>query len=424
MNLKGSDWEMGKKLSPWESQLITIKKVSDFMGLETAVYEVVSKPKAVLQVALPIKMDNGSVKCFEAFRIHHDDSRGPTKGGIRYHPHLDLDTEKALAAWMTWKNAVVSLPYGGGKGGIACDPKKLSRGELERLTRAYAAAIARFVGVDLDIPAPDVGTNAQIMAWFVDEYYKVIGHITPGIITAKPLALGGSLGRTAATGRGCFFAAVEASKAFDIPIKGAATSVQGYGNVAYYAALNFHDAGAKIVAVSDSRGGVYNKDGIEPRKLMEHKAETGSVVGFPGCEKITTLDPLTVDCDILVPAALEDMITGENAGDIKAKLIVEGANGPTLPEGDRILDENGVVVLPDILANAGGVTVSYFEWVQNRMGYYWTEEEVDQRLERVMKKAFNDVHGQAKRYEVNMRDGAYALALDRVAEAMKLLGRI
>ncbi|MCW3991754.1 MAG: glutamate dehydrogenase, partial [Candidatus Bathyarchaeota archaeon] len=248
--------------------------------------------------------------------------------------------------------------------------------------------------------------------------------IIPGVITAKPIAIGGSMGRTAATGRGVFFAAVEASKSFDIPIKGASVSVQGYGNVAYYAALNFHDAGAKIVAASDSRGGVYDEDGIDPRKLMEHKAETGSVVGFPGCEVISTTDPLTVGCDILVPAALENMITGENAGDINAKLIVEGANGPTLPEADEILGEKGVVVIPDTLANAGGVTVSYFEWVQNRTGYYWTEEEVDQRLEQVMKQAFNEVHGQAEEYKVNMRDGAYALALGRVAEAMRLLGRI
>ena len=415
---------MSKKLNPWESQLVNIKKVSDFMGLEPSVYEVVSKPKRILQVALPIKMDDGSVTCFEAFRIHHNDARGPTKGGIRYFPHLDLDTEKALAAWMTWKNAVVNLPYGGGKGGIACDPKRLSKSELERLTRAYAAAIARFVGVDLDVPAPDVGTNAQIMAWFVDEYYKVTGQIIPGVITAKPIPIGGSLGRTAATGRGCFFAAIEASKAFNIPIKGASVSVQGYGNVAYYAALNFHDAGAKIVAVSDSRGGVYNKDGIDPRKLTEHKARTRSVAGFPGCEEIGTKGPLTVECDILAPCALENMITKENAADIKAKLIVEGANGPTTPEADEILDDLGIIRIPDILANAGGVTVSYFEWVQNRMGYYWTDEEVDQRLERVMKQAFKDVHGQAKKYNVNMRSGAYALALGRVADAMKLLGWI
>jgi len=415
---------MSTKLNPWESQLQNVKKVSDIMGLEPAVYEVVSKPKAIMYVSLPIKMDDGTVKNFEAFRIHHNDARGPTKGGIRYFPHLDIDTEKALAAWMTWKNAVVDLPYGGGKGGITCDPKKMSRGELERLTRAYAAAIARFVGVDLDIPAPDVGTDAQIMAWFLDEYYKVTGQIIPGVITAKPISLGGSLGRTAATGRGCFFAGVEASKAFDIPIKGAMVSVQGFGNVAYYAALNFNEAEARIVAVSDSQGGVYKREGIDPKKLMEHKQKTGTVVGYPGTKKIGTMDTLTVECDILVPAALENMITAKNAGDVKAKLIVEGANGPTTPDGDKILDDKEIMVIPDILANAGGVTVSYFEWVQNRMGYYWTEEEVDQRLERVMRKAFNDVHKQSDKHKVNMRYGAYALALGRVAEAMKMRGII
>lgn len=413
-----------KRINPWEEQLKVIKTVLEFMELEPAVYEVVSKPKAILQVSLPIKMDNGSIKVFEAFRIHHNDARGPCKGGIRYHPHVDLDTEKALAAWMTWKCAVVNLPYGGAKGGIACNPKELSRGELERLTRAYAAAIAKFVGVDLDIPAPDVGTDAQIMAWFVDEYYKVTGRIIPGVITAKPICIGGSLGRTAATGRGVFFTAVEASKKYGIPIKGARVAIQGYGNVGYYSALNFYEAGAKIVAVSDSKGGIYCREGLNPEEVMKHKRETGSVSGFPGCEEIGSKGPLTADCDILIPAALENQLTGENAGDVKAKLIVEGANGPTTPEADRILDEKGVIVLPDILANAGGVTVSYFEWVQNRMGYYWTAEEVDERLGRIMSQAFRDVAEQAERYGVNLRYGAYALALDRVAEAMRVRGII
>jgi len=403
---------------------LNIKKVSDFMGLEPAFYEVVSRPKRILQVSLPIKMDDGSVKCFEAFRLHHNDARGPTKGGIRYRPHLDLDTEKALAAWMTWKNAVANLPYGGGKGGIACDPQKLSRGELERLTRAYAAAIARFVGVDLDIPAPDLGTDAQIMAWFVDEYYKVTGKIIPGVITAKPIVLGGSKGRSMATGRGVFLTAVEASKVFDVAIKGATVSIQGYGKVAYPAALNFHNAGAKVIAVSDITGGFYDKDGIDPSELREFMNKTGGIVGYHGLEDISTQGALTVDCDILVPAATENVITGENAGDIKAKMIVEAANGPTTADGDKILNEKKIIVIPDILANAGGVTVSYFEWVQNRMGYYWTEEEVEQRLARVMKQAFKDVHEQAEKYKVNMRYGAYALAFGRVAEAMRLLGWI
>ena len=415
---------MSEKLNPWESQLTNLRKVSEIMNLDPAVYEVVSKPLRILQVSLPIRLDDGSIKSFEGFRIHHNYARGPCKGGIRYVPNLDLDTEKALGAWMTWKNAVVNLPYGGAKGGIACDPKKLSKGELERLTRAYAVAIADFVGVDLDIPAPDVGTNAQIMAWFADEYYKISRRIIPGVITAKPIELGGSLGRTAATGRGCYFTAVEASRIYDIPIKGASVSVQGYGNAAYYSALNFHQAGANLVAASDSRGGVYNDQGIDPEKLMEHKAKTRSVVGFPGCETISSKNPLTVECDILVPAALENMITLENVDDVKAKLVVEAANGPTTPDADRVLDEKGIICIPDILANAGGVTVSYFEWVQNRMGYYWSESDVDQRLEKVMKTAFKDVYNYSKKYDVNLRYGAYALALDRVGKAMHLRGWI
>ena len=413
---------MSKKLSPWESQLLNVKSTCDLMGLEPAVYEVVSQPKAILKVALPLKMDDGSVKTFTGVRIHHNDARGPTKGGIRYHPHIDMETEMALAAWMTWKNAVADLPYGGGKGGINCDPKALSRGELERLTRMYAVAIAHFVGVDLDVPAPDVGTNAQIMAWFIDEYYKVTGRITPGVITAKPLSLGGSLGRSTATGRGCYFVGVEASKAFNIPIKGSKVAIQGFGNVARSAAFNYYDAGAKIVSVSDSRGGIYNKDGLNPYKLKEYKEETGKVSGFPGCKEVGAEGPLTVECNIMLPSALQNAITTENAGEVKAKLIIEGANGPTLPAADKILEEKGIIVVPDICANAGGVTVSYFEWVQNRMGYYWTAEEVDQRLERVMVKAFRDLKEQSDKYNVPLRTGAYALAIGRVAEAMRFRG--
>jgi glutamate dehydrogenase len=412
------------KLTPWESQLVNVKNTCDLMGLEPAVYEVISHPKAILTVALPLKMDDGTVKTFTGVRIHHNDARGPTKGGIRYHPHLDMDTEMALAAWMTWKNAVANLPYGGAKGGINCDPKTLSTGELEQLTRMYAKSIAHFVGVDLDIPAPDVGTNAQIMAWFVDEYYNVIGRITPGVITAKPIGLGGSLGRSTATGRGCYFVGVEASKEYGIPIKGSKVAIQGFGNVAKSAAFNFHNIGAKIVAISDSRGGVYNKDGIDPHKLRAYKDKTGKVSGYPGCEEIGSDGPLTVECDILIPAALQNALTSNNAGDVKAKLIIEGANGPTLPEADKIMNEKGIIIVPDICANAGGVTVSYFEWVQNRMGYYWTEEEVDERLERVMKKAFKDLKEQTDKYDVPLRTGAYALAISRVAEAMRLLGRI
>jgi glutamate dehydrogenase len=415
---------MVEKSKTWEYQLQYLREVSSLLGLEPSIHEIICKPKAILQVAMPVRMDDGSIRNFDGFRVRYNDALGPTKGGIRYYPGLDLDTEKALAALMTCKNAVVNLPYGGAKGGIDCDPKKLSRGELERLTRAYAAAIASFIGVDVDIPAPDVGTDSQTMAWFIDEYYKITSKIIPGVITGKPIVLRGSQGRTGATGRGCFFAAVETLKSHDLSIKGSAVSIQGFGNVAYHAAVNFHEAGCRIVAVSDSTGGVYSKDGVNPQELMDHKTRSGSVTGFQNTEAISSLDPLTVDCDIIVPAALEGMITLENAGDVKAKMVVEAANAPTTPEGDKILNEKGIIVVPDILANAGGVTVSYFEWIQNRIGLYWAAEEVDQRLEQVMSQAFKDVNEQAKRYNASLRMGAHALALSRVAEAMKLLGRI
>lgn len=415
---------MSKELNAWESQLVNVKKTCELMNLEPAVYEVISKPKAILEVSLPIKMDDDTVKTFKGVRVHHNDARGPTKGGIRYHPELELPSEMALAAWMTWKNAVVNLPYGGGKGGINADPKKLSKGELERLTRAYAAAFKDFIGVDLDIPAPDVGTNAQIMAWLIDEYYKVTGKITPGVITAKPLSLGGSVGRTAATGRGVFFAAREAFDKYDMSLKDATVAIQGFGNVAYYAATNFHDHGAKVVAVSDSSGGIYNPDGLDPRKVMEHKKDTGSVLKYPGSEEMGSAEVLTVDCDLAIPAALENVIDDELAKKIKADMIVEAANGPTLPSGDKVINEKDIILVPDIYANAGGVTVSYFEWVQNRQGYYWTEEEVDQRLERIMVKAFKDLTMQAEKYDVDLRTGAYALAIGRVAEAMRYRGII
>lgn len=415
---------MKEKTKIWEYQLQYLRNVSDLLGLEPAILEIVCKPKAILQVSMPVRMDDDSIKNFDGFRVRYNDALGPTKGGIRYYPGLDLETEKALAALMTCKNAVVNLPYGGAKGGIDCDPKKLSKRELERLTRAYAGAIYSFIGIDFDIPAPDLGTDSQTMAWFVDEYYKIKSKVVPGVITGKPIVLGGSQGRTSATGRGCFFVTVETSREHGFPIKGLAVSIQGFGNVAYHAALNFHEAGCKIVAVSDSTGGIYSKEGVDPRKLMEHKTKYGSVTGFPNSKKITSLDPLTVNCDILIPAALEGMITEKNAGDVKAKVVVEAANAPTTPEGDRVLNEKGVIVIPDILANAGGVTVSHFEWVQNRMGFYWTAEEVDQRLEQVMSQAFKEVYEQAKRYNTNLRMGAHALALGRVVEAMKLLGRI
>ena len=408
----------------FEEALKPVKKAADILGLDEATFNAIAQPEEVLTVSIPLRMDDGRLEVFTGYRVHHNSSRGPMKGGIRYHPNVTLDEVKALAMWMTMKCAVAGLPYGGAKGGIRCNPKEMSAGEIERLTRKYAAAIADFVGPDKDIPAPDVGTDAQTMAWFADEYYKIKRMVLPGVITAKPLSVGGSKGRGAATGRGLYFVVVEAAKAYGMELKGARVSIQGYGKVAKPAAEFLHEIGCKIVAVSDSRGGVYNPDGMDPRELSEFKAKNGTVVGFPGAEEISTTDPITVDCDILIPAALENQITKDNAYDVKAKLIAEGANGPTTPEAHEILVERGVVIIPDILANAGGVSVSYLEWVQNRMGYYWTEEEVDKKLETIMTSAFRDVYETSKKYETDLRTAAYILALSRVYDAMKALGRI
>jgi glutamate dehydrogenase len=423
-----------QKGSLYEESLKPLREAAAILNLEPEIVEAIVCPERALIVSIPTKMDDGRTKIFMGYRVHHNTARGPAKGGIRYHPSVCLEEVKSLAFWMSIKNAVVGIPYGGGKGGIACNPKELSQCELERLTRGYAAAIAKFIGPDLDIPAPDVGTNAQIMGWFADEYYKITGKYELGVITSKPICIGGSRGREAATGRGAFFVTLEAAKTFNIPLKGARVSIQGYGNVAQPIARYLYDLGCKIVAVSDSAGGAYNPKGMHPIKLAEYKEKTRSVKGFPGSEEISTTDPITVDCDILIPAALENQITEENADEVKAKLIVEEANGPTTPEADKILQEKGVVIAPDVLANAGGVTVSYFEWVQNRMGYYWSDEEIDEKLKQVMTKAFKEVYQTAKQHLVdtsfatqqplNMRTAAYVTAVKKIFEAMRALGRI
>ncbi|MFB0514507.1 MAG: Glu/Leu/Phe/Val dehydrogenase [Candidatus Bathyarchaeia archaeon] len=425
----------GQESSLYEETLKPLKKAAVVLNLESDIVEVLSSPERMLTVSIPVKMDDGKIKVFEGYRIQHNTARGPAKGGIRYHPGVCLNEVKSLAFWMSMKNGVVGIPYGGGKGGITCNPKEMSRGELEHLTRGYAAAIVKFVGPDQDIPAPDVGTNAQIMGWFADEYFKITGKYFAGVITAKPLSIGGSRGRRTATGRGIFFATLEAAKVFNIPLKGARVSIQGYGKVAQPIAVYLHDLGCKIVAVSDSVGGAYNPEGMHPLKLADFKAETRSVRNFPKSKEISTSDPTTVDCDILIPAALENQITEKNADDVKAKLIVEGANGPTTPKADRILYEKGVAIVPDVLANAGGVTVSYFEWVQNRMGYYWSDEEVDEKLKRVMTAAFKDVYQTAKQtqidtsfvtqsHKIDMRTAAYVTAVRKIVDAMRALGRI
>ncbi|HHY38888.1 MAG TPA: Glu/Leu/Phe/Val dehydrogenase [Clostridia bacterium] len=399
-----------------------IRQAVEALGLEPSVYEIMKQPLRFLEVAVPVKMDDGSVRVFQGYRSQHNDAVGPCKGGVRFHPDVYADEVKALSVWMTIKCAVLGLPYGGGKGGVACNPKELSKGELERLSRSYIRAISQIVGPEKDIPAPDVYTNAQIMAWMTDEYSQISQKNQFGIVTGKPIIIGGSLGRNEATARGCVITIREAAKKLGIEIRGARTVVQGFGNAGSIAAKLMHDMGAKVIAVNDTKGGAYNPNGMDPDALMKHKAETSSVVNFPGSTPISNRDLLALECEVLIPAALENQLTSENAADVKAKIVGEAANGPTTPEADETLFKNGVFVIPDVLANAGGVTVSYFEWVQNLMNFYWTEEEVNSKLERMMISAFNAVYEMHKRKNVKMRDAAYLVAVERVANAMRVRG--
>jgi glutamate dehydrogenase (NAD(P)+) len=395
---------------------------ANLIGLDEDMRAVLSAPKRQLIVSMPVKMDDGSIKVFEGYRVQYNIARGPAKGGIRYHPQVTLDEVRALAAWMTWKCATVNIPYGGGKGGICVDPHKLSTGELERLTRRYAAEISPIIGTHIDIPAPDVYTNEQTMAWIMDTVSMMTGGSQLSIVTGKPIALGGSLGRAEATARGCQFVIREACKLLGINLEGARVAVQGYGNAGSIAARLVHEDGAKIVAVSDSSGGVLNARGLDPVDVLRHKAESGSVRGYPGADSITNDELLVLDCDILIPAALENQINLDNVDAVKARIIAEAANGPVTPGADRVLHEKGIFDIPDILANAGGVTVSYFEWVQDRYGFFWSDEEVNRPLERIMVKAFREVYEMAAQYKVHLRTGAYCLAINRVAEATRVRG--
>ncbi|WP_207637529.1 Glu/Leu/Phe/Val family dehydrogenase [Desulfotruncus alcoholivorax] len=394
------------------------------LNLNKSVYNILSEPQRVLTVNIPVQMDDGEIRVFTGYRSQHNNALGPYKGGIRFHQDVNLDEVKALSTWMTLKCAVLNVPYGGGKGGIIVNHKELSPGELERLSRGYIRAIAPVLGAELDIPAPDVGTNGQVMSWMMDEFSRYRGHNEFGMITGKPVIVGGSLGRVEATSRGCVFTIREAAKVTGLELKGATVVVQGFGNVGSIAArLLQQEDGCRILAVSDSSGSAYNPNGLDIAALEEFKACTGSVKGFPGSKDISKDELLALECDILVPAALENQITGENAAKIKAKIIAEGANGPTTPEADRILAEKKILVLPDVLANAGGVTVSYFEWVQNQYGYYWSEEEVNNRLERKMVEAFNNVYSlYRKRKDVDMRGAAYMVAIERISQAMYMRG--
>ncbi|NLF01650.1 MAG: Glu/Leu/Phe/Val dehydrogenase [Anaerolineales bacterium] len=412
-----------EELNPFAIAQARLGSAAAIMGLDPTVHELLRWPMRELHVTLPVRMDDDGVQIFHGFRVQYNDARGPVKGGLRFHPGETIDTVRALAAWMTWKTAVMDLPLGGGKGGIICSPKELSERELERLSRAYIRQVGRLLGDRADVPAPDVYTTPQIMAWMMDEYAAMRGHTVPGMITGKPLPLGGSAGRVDATARGGMICIREAAKLLDVNLQGASAAIQGYGNAGQYAhSLGHEMLGLKVVAVSDSKGGIYCPDGLDPADVLAHKRDTGSVVGFPGARRVSQAELLELDVDLLIPSALENQITGANAGNVKARIIAELANGPTTPEADEILVESGVHVIPDFLCNAGGVTVSYFEQVQNAAAYYWDVETVHERLDTMMTAALHSVYDAAQHYGISTRMGAYIVAVSRVAEACKLRG--
>jgi glutamate dehydrogenase (NAD(P)+) len=414
--------------NPWQNALNQFDKAANAIKLEDGYRQVLSQPKRILEVELPIRMDDGSVRVFTGWRVQHNDARGPFKGGIRYHPKTDLDEVKALAMWMTWKTAIVDIPYGGAKGGVRVDPKALSKGELERLTRRYAYAISPVIGAETDIPAPDVYTDPQVMAWIMDTFSMLRGYPEPGVITGKPLEIGGSEGREEATARGIQHVLEEVVKVSKVDPKKARVAVQGYGNAGYFSAKFAHELGMKVVAVSDTKGAIFSQDGLDPDAVLEHKRRTGSVVGFQGAELLdrnpeaANAKLLELDAEFLIPAAVENVITDRNADEIKAKFVIEAANGPTTSEADDILHEKGVMLVPDVLSNAGGVTVSYFEWVQARTREWWDVETVRSKLKARMSKSFHDVYNMQKELSVDMRTAALALAIKRVARAIELRG--
>jgi glutamate dehydrogenase/leucine dehydrogenase len=411
------------KENPFEAMMSRFHKASQILGLEEQIYNVLKNPARQVIVSLPVTMDEGSIRVFEGYRVIHSTILGPSKGGIRFDPGVNLDEVKALAAWMTWKCAVVDIPYGGAKGGVTCNPREMSSGEIERLMRAYTQAMADVFGPDQDIPAPDMGTGPREMAWLMDQYSRNKGMTTHAVVTGKPLVMGGSLGRTEATGRGVMVSALSAMEKLKINPYKATVAVQGFGNVGSWASKLMHERGLIVQAISDLSGAYYNAEGIDIELAIKYRdTNKGSLEGFKGAERISNNDLLTLPVDILVPAATEDVINSNNAPDIKAKLIVEGANGPTSSRADNIIHEKGITVVPDILANAGGVTVSYFEWVQNRLGYKWTADRVNRRSDRIMKDAFSNVYKTALEYKVPMRIAAYMVAIDKVAKTYKYRG--
>jgi glutamate dehydrogenase/leucine dehydrogenase len=409
--------------NPFEAMMSRFHVASQILGLEDEIYNVLKVPARQVIVSLPVTMDDGAIRVFEGYRVIHSTILGPSKGGIRFDMAVNLDEVKALAAWMTWKCAVVDIPYGGAKGGVACNPREMSSGEIERVMRAYTQAMADVFGADKDIPAPDMGTGPREMAWLMDQYSRIQGMTSPAVVTGKPIVLGGSLGRTEATGRGVMVTAMAAMEKLKINPYKASCAVQGFGNVGSWAARLLHERGLVVQAVSDISGAYYNEKGMDIEAAVKYReGNKGSLEGFAGAEKISNEELLTLPVDLLVPAATEDVITGTNAGNIRAKLIVEGANGPTSSKADNIINEKGIMVVPDILANAGGVTVSYFEWVQNRLGYKWTADRVNRRSDRIMKDAFSNVYQTAQDYKVPMRIAAYMVAIDKVAKTYKFRG--
>ncbi len=411
------------KENPFESMMSRFKIASELLGLDDEIYNVLKNPAKQVLVSLPITMDDGSIKVFEGYRVIHSNILGPSKGGVRFDPGVNLDEVKALAAWMTWKCAVVDIPYGGGKGGVCCNPREMSAGEIERLMRSYTQSMIEIFGPDRDIPAPDMGTGPREMAWLMDTYSRSQGMTVHSVVTGKPLVMGGSLGRTEATGRGVMVSAMTAMEKLKINPYQAKVAVQGFGNVGSWAAKLMEERGCSIVAVSDISGAYYNANGIDINKAIAYRDNNkGSMEGFTGAEKISGDELLLLEVDVLIPAAKEDVITISNVDKIKAKLIVEGANGPTSAKADNIINDKGIMVAPDILANAGGVTVSYFEWVQNRLGYKWTKERVNRRSDRIMKDAFENVYKVALEYNVSMRIAAYIVAIDKVSKTYKYRG--
>jgi glutamate dehydrogenase (NAD(P)+) len=410
------------KENPFEIAQKQLRKVADAFDIDDRLVNVLQECKKAVSVSIPTSMDDGRVLAFQGYRVQHNIARGPSKGGIRYHPDVTLDEVKSLAMWMTWKCALMGLPFGGAKGGVVCTPKQMSRPELERMTRRYTSEIINEIGPEKDIPAPDVGTNAATMAWIFDTYSMNKGHSVLGVVTGKPLTIGGSLGREEATARGGLYTLLSALKQLEVPLEGQRVAVQGFGNVGSHLAKFLADLGAKVVAISDSSGGFHNPNGIDIAVALQHKAETGSLQDLRNAEPITNEELLVTECDILAPCALEQVITPANADRVKAKIVLEGANGPTTPEADEILEGNGVMILPDVLANAGGVVVSYFEWVQGLQEYFWKEDEVNQRLNEIVTRAFDETWVTKQERDVSMRLAAYGLAVERVAEATTTRG--